>query len=210
MAAEFGADQPADRVLAGLVAGRIEPAQHERPEAVRIAHPDDVLLVEDRQRVGALDHRQHPLQRLDRVARRIVRQERRQQLGVRGRGQARFAALEVREQLAGVDEVAVVADRDRPAVAQPEGRLGVLPDRGAGGGVAAVGNRQRAAQARQSALVENLGDEAELLIEHQLLAVADRYPGRLLAAVLEREDAERGDAGSIRPRDHRAEDAAHG
>ena len=68
-------------------------------------------------------------------------------------------------------------------------RLGVLPDRRAGRRVAAVGDRQLAAQARQAPLVEDRADHPEVLVEHQLLAVADREPGRFLAAVLEREQA---------------------
>ena len=59
--------------------------------------------------------------------------------------------------------------------------------------IAAMGDRQLAAQARQPALVEDRADHPEVLVEHQLLAVADRQPGRFLAAVLEREQAERGD-----------------
>src|SRR5450759_3089003 len=62
-----------------------EPAQDQRPEADGIAYTDDALLVEDGQRIGPLHKRQHPLQRLDGVGRRIVGQQRRQQFGV-GRG----------------------------------------------------------------------------------------------------------------------------
>ena len=51
---------------------------------------------------------------------------------------------ELAEQLAGVDEVAVVADRERPPRPQAVRRLGVLPDRRAGRRVAAVGDRQAA------------------------------------------------------------------
>ena len=93
------------------------------------------------------------------------------------------------EQVARVDEVAVVADGERPARPEPVGRLGVLPDRRAGRRVAAVGDRELAAQARQASLVEDRADHPEVLVEHQLLAVADRQPGRFLAAMLEREQA---------------------
>jgi len=48
-----------------------------------------------------------------------------------------------------------------------------------------VGDGQRPAQARQAPLVEDLGDEAQFLVEHELLAVADRETGRFLASVLE-------------------------
>src|SRR5665811_2446978 len=115
----------------------------------------------------------------------------------------------MREQLPGVDEIPGMADGDRPAVTETEGRLGVLPDRRPGGRIAAVGDSERAPKARQAALVEDLGDESEVLVEHQLLTVADSNSGRLLAAVLEREDAERGHRGRVRAGHHRAKDAAH-
>ena len=90
--------------------------------------------------------------------------------------------------------------------------LGVLPDRGARGRVAAMGDGQRAAQARQMPLVEHRADHPEVLVEHQLLAVADGHAGRLLPAMLEREQAEgrdRGRLGGLGARSDRAEDAAH-
>src|ERR1035437_7305595 len=89
----------------------------------------------------------------------------------------------MREQLPGVDEIPVMADRDRPAVTEAEGRLGVLPDRRPGGRIAAVGDSDRAPKARQTALVEDLGDESEVLVEHQLLTVADSNSGRPFAPV---------------------------
>ena len=44
-------------------------------------------------------------------------------------------------------------------------------------------------------LVEDLGDEAHVLHHRDGLAVAHRDPGRLLPAVLEREEAEVGEVG---------------
>src|SRR5262249_7905336 len=55
-------------------------------------------------------------------------------------------------------------------------------------------------------------DHPEVLVEHELLAVADRDTGRFLAAMLEREQPERGERGGILPaagRQHDPEDAAH-
>ena len=109
-------------------------------------------------------------ERIDRVGRRLVGEERRQELRVGRRRQPGAAALELVEQLAGVDEVAVVADGERPARPEPERRLGVLPDRRAGRRVAAVGDREVAAERRQAPLVEDLGDHPEVLVEHEDLA----------------------------------------
>ena len=77
-----------------IVFGRIQPTQDEWPEAERIPDADDVLLVEDGQRIGTFHVWQYMLEGLDRVFGRVVRQESRQELGVcRGR-QARLAAFE--------------------------------------------------------------------------------------------------------------------
>ena len=62
-------------------------------------------------------------------------------------------------QLDGVDQVAVVGQRQRAAVVADD-RLGVLPLRGAGGGVAHVADRHVADQRAQRVLVEHLGDQA--------------------------------------------------
>ena len=62
-----------------------------------------------------------------------------------------------------------------------------------------MGDREVAAEAGQPPLVEHLGDHPEVLVEHQLAPVADRDAGRLLAAVLEREQAGRGDGGRLVP-----------
>ena len=165
------------------------------------------------ERVRAADARQELQQRVDRVRRRLVGEERGQELRVGRRGEAGAAALELVEQLAGVDEVAVVADRDRPPRPEPERRLGVLPDRRAGRRVAAVGDREVAAEAGQPPLVEDLGDHPEVLVQEDLGAVADGEAGRFLAAVLEREQAGRGDRRGLRARSRAAattpNDAAH-
>ena len=75
-----------------------------------------------------------------------------------------------------------------------------------------MGDREAAPEARQAPLVEHRADHPEVLVEHQLLAVTDGQPGRLLAAVLEREQAERGNVrglGRLTGRQHRPEHAAH-
>ena len=107
--------------------------------------------VEDHQGVRAADPGQDLAQRVDGVLRRLVGQERGQQLRVGAGGEAAATAGELVEQLAGVDEVAVVADGERPARPEPERGLGVLPDRGAGRGVAAVRDGEVAARATGSA-----------------------------------------------------------
>ena len=102
-----------------------------------------------------------------------------------GRHAAR--ADDLRAQLGGVHQVAVVAERDaRADRGGGERRLGVLPGGGAGGGVPAVADGDVPVQRRQGLLVEHLGDQAEVL-EHDDLARRRRPrcrppPGRGAAA----------------------------
>ena len=64
------------------------------------------------------------------------------------------------------------------------------------------------AQRVQHRLVEDLGDEAHVLVDDDAVAVADRDPGRLLAAVLERVQAEVRELGDFLARGPGAEHAA--
>jgi hypothetical protein len=89
----------------------LDPSEHERPEAVRVADADEPVLVEDHERERAPDPGQQMEERVHRVGRGLVREERREELRVGRRGEASASALELVEELAGVDEVAVVADR---------------------------------------------------------------------------------------------------
>ena len=72
--------------------GGRQPAEDERAEAVRIADADHPALVEDHEAVRAADAGQDPEQRLDGVGRRLVGQERGQELRVGRRGQPGAAA----------------------------------------------------------------------------------------------------------------------
>ena len=93
---------------------------------------------------------------IDRVVGLLVREQRCQELRI-GRGrQSAAAAAQLPEQLPGVDEVAVVADRERPPGAEAERRLGVLPDRRPGRRIPAVGDREVAPERWDPALVEQI------------------------------------------------------
>ena len=66
-----------------------------------------------------------------------------------------------------------------------------------------------AVQAAQLLLVEDLRDEAHVAQHRQAAVVGDGDPGGLLAAVLEREEPEVGDARDVALGRADAEDAAH-
>ena len=106
------------------------------------------------------------------------------------------ALAELGVQLDGVGQVAVVGERDLAAVVAPD-RLGVLPGAAAGRRVADVADRHRPGEALQLLLVEDLRDEPEVAQGHDHPALAGGDARRLLAAVLERVEAEVGQARDV-------------
>ena len=111
-------------------------------------------------------------------------------------------------ELAGVGEVAVVGQGEGGAGRRTEHRLGVLPGGGALGGVADVADGDVTGEVGQGLVVEDLGDQAEVLVDEDLGAVGGGDAGRLLAAVLEGVQAEVGQAGDLLAGGPHAEDTA--
>ena len=111
-------------------------------------------------------------------------------------------------ELTGVGEVAVVGQGKGGAGRRAEHRLGVLPGGGALGGVADVADGDVAGEVGQGLVVEDLGDQAKVLVDEDLGAVGGGDAGRLLAAVLEGVQAEVGQAGDLLARGPDAEDTA--
>ena len=121
-----------------------------------------------------------------------------------GSGSASTICCEV----VGVDQVAVVAERDRAVGGRAECRLRVLPGAGAGGRVARVPDREVALERVEGGLVEDLRDQPHVLVDQDLPAVADRDACGLLPPVLKRVEAEVGQLGDVLARRPDAEDAA--
>src|SRR5439155_25840082 len=71
--------------------------------------------------------------------------------------------------------------------------LGVAPRARAGGRVARMADGDVPAQRGQVVVVEDVGDEAHVLLDYDPLAVADGHPRRLLAAVLKGVEAVEGE-----------------
>ena len=140
------------------------------------------------------------------LERRVVGgEQRRDHLAVGGGAERR----PLRAQLGGVDEVAVVPERDGARLAVVDERLRVRPLGAAGRRVPRVADRDLAAQAPEAPLVEDLADEAHLAHRGQPAALGDGDPRRLLAAVLEREEPEVRKPGDVALARADAEDAAH-
>ncbi len=217
----LGGDHPGFRAVGGdqvslpgaggsaADAAGVDPAEHERTEAVRVAEGDQPPLREGDDRVRAVEppHRARS-GLLERVG--VVRDQRRDQLAVGGRSQRDALGPQLVAELADVDEVPVVAERDRADGPVLHQRLRVRPLRGARRRVARVADRDLAAEAVELLLVEDLRHEPEVAQRRQPAVLRDRDPGRFLAAVLEREEAEVREPRDVAVGGVDAEDAAHG
>ena len=188
-------------------------AEHERTEAVRVAHTEQVRLVHEHERERALELRQDRLERVLEVAAvgallALVgaAEQLADELAVGGE-HARQHPQALGE-LDRVREVAVVAERDTGVADRPVDGLRVAPRARPRRRVAHVPHREVPVERRELELVEDLADQAHVLDDRDHLAVARGDPGRLLAAVLERVEPE---VGELRDRPARridAEDAA--
>ena len=206
VALELGADEVERAGLRGDDGIVAEPAEHERTEAVRVAEGEQLAL-------GQPDHRRRALDPA-RARRRSPR------AAARGLQEIIAAITSLSEvdasrgrsscaQRVGVDEVAVVPEGDRAGGAVVDERLRVRPGVRAGRRVAGVADRELAREPRELALVEHLGDEAQVAQSGQPALVGDGDAGRLLAAVLERAEPEVGEPGDVAAGGAGAEDAAH-
>ena len=110
----------------------------------------------------------------------------------------RAVADQLVAQLAGVDEVAVVRDGDLAVRAVDQERLRVLELALARGRIARVPDRDVPGQRLQRLLVERFGHVPHRARDAQLLAVGAADAGALLAAMLERVEAEVGEVGGLR------------
>ena len=150
LAYHAGADGGQGGVLAGDHPAAVETAEDQGPDALRVAGGVQRGLVHPDEGVGAAQQRQHLERALLQRGVGVVGEQRRDQGGV-ARGGRLEAAVELelagqagelgdhRLELVGVDQVAVVAERDRAVVGRAERRLGVLPGARTGRGVARSG-----------------------------------------------------------------------
>ena len=119
-------------------------------------------------------------------------------LGVGGRLHHGAVVHELAAQREAVGQVAVVADREAAAVELGEQRLHVAQDGLAGGRIAHMADRRHAGQPLDHlAPGEVVADQAHAALGMEPLAVEGDDAGGLLAAMLERVQAERGDRGGV-------------
>ena len=208
VAHDLGADQVERARLGGDDPVLADLAECERAEPERIAKGEERVVDQSRDRVRALEPPHRARDRL-RQRGRIAGDERRDHLRVRARAEPHAVLHQLRAQLLDVHEVAVVTERDRARAPVVDQRLRVRPAVRAGRRVARVPDRDLARQCVQLLLVEDLRDEAHVAHDGEPAAVGDGDPGRLLAAVLEREQAEVREPRHVSLLRANAEDATH-
>jgi hypothetical protein len=167
LADERCADDVEGRGLRGDHPAPLEPAEHQRSDALRVPRGVQGVLVHPHEREGAAQVREDLYGVLLEAHVRVMGEQRGDQAGVVGRcrrlperevelperaGEARDPGCEV----PGVGEVAVVSEGDRPGLRRPERRLRVVPGAGAGRGVARVPDGQVTLEGLQRRLVEDL------------------------------------------------------
>ena len=184
----------------------VEIAQEERADAERVAAADQLLFGQRDQRIGALDLAERVDHALHQRAAVAGGDQVQDGLGVGGGLEDRAAALQFPLQRQRVGDVAVMRHGEAAADELGEERLHVAQVRAAGRGIAVVADGVFALQAlHDGGLGEIVADQADMALAQELLAVEGDDAGRLLAAVLQRVQAERGERARLRV----AENAEH-
>ena len=185
VAHELGLNQVKRARLAREHIRAVEFADGERPEAVRVAHADQLVLGHDNQRIGALN----PLQTLHEIVVTAVGRPGHQvqnNFTINGGLKNRSAQLQLLAKLRCVGEVAVVRDGDLPLAAVHRQRLGVAVVRRAGRGVARVADRHVALESLERLALEHLRHEAHSLVYAKLPVRAGDDARAFLPAMLQR------------------------
>ena len=129
-------------------------------------------------------------------------------LRICGRFEVVAVILQVVSEEFGVDQVAVVSQRQRPVLTLHVHRLGVLEAGGAGSGVAGMADGDESGEEGQVVLVEHLRYQPHAGAQVDAASVACGDARALLAAVLEGVDAVEGDSCYVFVRRKHAEHAA--
>ena len=202
----FRADDVERAGLRGEDRAAVERAEHQRADAERIAGADQLLVGHADEGIGAFEL----AQALDEAVDEAVALARATRCRITSVSVVDCIIAPSRTSCAAqreaVGQVAVVADGEAAAFELGEQRLDVAQDGFAGGGIADMADRGGAGQAVDHlAAGEVVADEAHAALGVEALAVEGDDAGGLLAAVLERVQAERGDGGGV----GMAEDAEH-
>ena len=196
--------------LGGKRVALLQAPEHQRPQAVGVPGPEKGDRVHQDQREGSRQRREHLHDRLLGVLLAAVGDQGGDDVAVGGGVGPEGVRRPTRQlgQLPGVDQVAVVAEGDLEVAGGLVGGLGVLPEAGARRRVADVPDGDVARQRGELLLVEDLGDQAHVLVDDDRGALGDRDARRLLAAVLEGEQTVVGEVGCLHSGGMDADDPA--
>ena len=204
----FRADDVECAGLRGKDRLAVELPDHQRTDAERVARPNELLVGEADERIGAFELAQSLDETVDEAVAPGVGNEMEDDLGIGRRLHDGAVAHQLAPQREPVGQIAVVADRQAAAVELGEQRLHVTQDGLAGGGVAHVAHRGHAGQTLDHLPAgEVVPHETHAALGMEPLAVERDDARGLLPTVLKGMQAEGGDGSGIRmPED--AEDAA--
>ena len=170
----------------------VKLAEHQRPDAERIARANQFLIGQADEGIGAFQHSQAFDETVDEAITVRARHQMKDHLGVGGRLHHGAFAHELAPQRHAVGQVAVMADRKAAGIEFGEQRLDVAQNRFAGGRIADVADSGGAGQAVDDFPPGKVvADQAEPALGMEPLAVAGDNTGSLLAAMLERMQAKR-------------------
>ena len=164
----------------------------ERPEPAGIADGNDPVPGQHDDAVGPLHPGEGLRQGLFQPRLQVGRHQVDDHLAVHRGLEDRSPLLELRPQLQGVDQVAVVAQGVVFVGMVDQKGLGVGEDGGARGGIADMADGQASGELREGILPEDLRGEPHPLVLPDLAAVRRGDPRAFLSPVLEGEQAEEG------------------
>ena len=170
----------------------VELAEHQRPDAERVARADELLVGEADEGIGAFEHAQPLDEAIDEAVAVRARHEMQDHLGVGGRLHHGAFAHQLAAQRQAVGEIAVMADGKAAGIELGKQRLHVAQNGLAGRRIAHMADRGVAGQAIDDlAPGKGVADQAEPAFGVKALAVERDDAGGFLAAMLERMQAER-------------------
>ncbi len=216
LAYEMGADDVEGRRLRGKhPTPGLQSAEAERAKPVGVAQPDEMSDITQHEREGPLETRQDLHERRLEIAavaaELIIATERRgdelsHEITVAGYDSGEHSGFGY--EAARVGEIAVVAQGEAGIADFAVDGLGIAPRARPGGRVPRMTDGEMTLERRQLVIVEDIGDEAHVLVDPKPLPVADRHAGRLLAAMLQGVQAVEGEKGSREAGGVHAEDSA--
>ena len=186
----------------------VQLAEHQRPDAERIAGADQLFVGQSDKGVGAFEGAQPFDEAIDKAVAVRPGHEVKNDLGIGGRLHHRAFAHQIAAQRDAVGQVAVVADGKAAGVELGEQRLDIAQNCFAGRRIAHMADRGVAGEAVDHLTPgEGVADQAEPPFGMEPLAVERNDTGGFLAAVLQGVQAERGDGRGVRVAEN-AENAA--